>query len=333
MMIKKMFRTASGTLLAISIILSSVLSGCGKEEIASSESIELVDPVGSAETYAIAERRDLKSVTLLNGKVVPKVYEYSFSSNQNFESYINLPGMTVSKNDGLVKASTEKLDDQTKAVKEEMNDFMDLYNADMEELNESLAAAKAKEAHWQEIVERLDGMTQAELKAYNDNFAAEAKAGRVTADWSENGIRKEYIGAVSSRERIEQNVKERTENYELDLAHYKTRLNRIDKKRADVVVSTKVDGKVVAIHYTQENNEWISKDTPVAAVGDFDSLEVKTDYVVSSDVKKALEVYGFANGKRYEVEFVEPEPNETISSMADARSTFKVSDPEGNIKA
>ncbi|MBP5624885.1 MAG: hypothetical protein J6X36_08460, partial [Lachnospiraceae bacterium] len=278
MMIKKMFRTASGTLLAISIILSSVLSGCGKEEIASSESIELVDPVGSAETYAIAERRDLKSVTLLNGKVVPKVYEYSFSSNQNFESYINLPGMTVSKNDGLVKASTEKLDDQTKAVKEEMNDFMDLYNADMEELNESLAAAKAKEAHWQEIVERLDGMTQAELKAYNDNFAAEAKAGRVTADWSENGIRKEYIGAVSSRERIEQNVKERTENYELDLAHYKTRLNRIDKKRADVVVSTKVDGKVVAIHYTQENNEWISKDTPVAAVGDFDSLEVKTDY-------------------------------------------------------
>ena len=50
-------------------------------------------------------------------------------------------------------------------------------------------------------------------------------------------------------------------------------------------------------------------------------------------VKKALEVYGFANGKRYEVEFVEPEPNETISSMADARSTFKVSDPEGNIKA
>lgn len=340
MMIKKMFRTASGTLLAISIILTSTvffsvtLTGCGKEENAIAESVELVDPVGSAETYAVAERRDLKTVTLLNGKVVPKVYEYNFSSNQNFSSYINLPGMPVSKNDGLVKASTEKLDDQTKAVKEEMNDFMDLYNADMEELNESLAAAKAKEAHWQEIVERLDGMTQAELDAYNESFykAVEAKQ-PVTADWSENGIRKEYIGAVSSRERIEQNIKERTENYELDLAHYKTRLKRIDKKREDVVVSTKVDGKVVAIHYTQENNEWISKETPVAAVGDFNSLEVKTDYVVSSDVKKALEVYGFANGKRYEVEFVEPEPNETISSMADARSTFKVSDPEGNIKA
>ena len=86
MMIKKMFRTASGTLLAISIILTStafssvMLTGCGKEENAIAESVELVDPVGSAETYAVAERRDLKTVTLLNGKVVPKVYEYNFSS-------------------------------------------------------------------------------------------------------------------------------------------------------------------------------------------------------------------------------------------------------------
>jgi multidrug efflux pump subunit AcrA (membrane-fusion protein) len=367
MMLKRLFRIVPATVLTVSLALTGTLaslvtlSGCGEEEVTTTESIELNDPVGSVETYAVAERRDLKQITILNGKVVPHVYEYSFSSVQAFSSYENLPGVEVKKNDALVKASTEKIDEETKKLKEEMSDFMEAYDEDMAELKENLAKSKAEEAYWKEVVDRIGGWSQAELDAYNNSVQTQVYGATVPVDkaqdiinkygnnlndflndngpktigseWDSDGCQLKYIAAVADRERIEQNIKERSDNYDLDLAYYKTRLNRLSKKRSDVVVSSKIDGTVVSIYFFNEINERINKNVPVAGVGDFNDLEVKTDYVMTSDVKKAVEVYAFANGKRYDVEFVEPDPNETINSMADARSTFRVSDPEGNIKA
>ena len=369
MIIKKLIRTVSVTTLTVSLALTGTvasaltMSACKNENTDTTEvveSVELIDPVGSTENYAVAERRDLRTYTLLNGKVVPHVYEYSFSSSQNFDSYVNLPGMEVKKGDALINASTKKLDDQAKALKEEMSSFMETYNDDMDEYRENLAKAKANEEYWKDVTDRLDAMTPDQLDQYNKGVQREVYSANVPvekaqdviakynndlneflndngpltigSEWDSDGCALKYIAAVADRERIEQTIKERSENYDLDLAHYKTRLNRIAKKKSDVVVSSKVDGKVVSIGFF-DNNQWIEKNRPIAAVGDFDDLEIKTEYVVATDIKRAVDVFGFCNGKRYEVEFVEPEPNETVSSMADARSTFRVNDPNGEVKA
>ena len=369
MILKRLLRSASVTTLTVSLALTGTavsmlsMSACGKENtdtVSVTESVELIDPVGTTENYASVERRDLTTFTLLNGKVVPHVYEYSFTSSQNFASYANLPGMEVKKNDAIVNASTQKLDDESKALKEEMDSFMESYNDDMDELREDLAKAKAEESYWKEVVDRLGGMSEAEIDAYNKGIQKEVFTSTVPVDkaqevidkynnnlndflndngpvtigseWDSDGCQLKYIAAVADRERKEQSIKERSENYDLDLAHYKTRLNRIAKKRSDVVVSSKVDGTVVSIGFFGYN-DWIEKNKPVAAVGDFNDLEVKTEYIVANDLKRAVEVFGFCNGKRYEVEFVEPEPNETVSSLADARSTFHYKDPAGEIKA
>jgi len=329
MMIKRFLRGTTASALAAFLTLGTIaggaltLSGCQKQNNDITESIVLNDPVGSTLNYATVERRDLYNYSVLNGKVVPSVYEYGFPSNQVFESYVNLPGMPVNKNDGLVKASTEKLDDETKAVKESMSDMMEEYNDDMDEYREQLAVAKSHEEYWKGVVDNLNSMTDAELANYN------ATAGR---GWNEDACRSQYSAAIAARERLELNISERSDNYDLDIAHLKTRLNRLATKRSDVVVSSKIDGTVVAIRLFEDDKR-ISKNVPVAGVGDFNNLEIKTEYVVTNEIKRAVDVFGFCNGKRYEVEFVEPEANAVISSMADARSTFHISDPSGEIKA
>ncbi|MCR4962058.1 MAG: biotin/lipoyl-binding protein [Lachnospiraceae bacterium] len=324
MMLKRFMRNASVYMLVLSMAISgTALAGCGQKQSETEESqVELIDPVGSTETYATVERRDMKTYTQLNGKVVPTVYEYSFPTDQNFSTYANLPGNTVSKGDALVNASTEKLDEEVKSVRESISELKESYNEDMEEYNERLAVAKAAEKYWGDIAKNIEGWTEEEIAAYN----------KTAGEYDTGSCIYNYVKAVAERENLEQDIKERTDNYELDLAHYNTRLNRLAINREDVVVSSKIDGKVVGIRFF-DMNEWVSRDVPVAAVGDFTDMVVKTDYIITSDVKRAIEVFGFSNGKRYEVEFVEPEANATITSVADAKSTFRISDPAGELKA
>ena len=325
MILRRLLRKTAVTYLTFATLVCGTVTvqGCAKNtDSGNEEEITLVDPVGSTETYATVERKDLKTYTQLNGKVVPTVYEYNFASNQNFDSYAALPGNEVKKNDALVNASTEKLDEEVKSVKEAMTEMRKSFNEDMADYNDELAVAKAGEEYWKKIVEDINSWTEEERKNYNKN------AGAYSTDYCIG----QYTSFVASREKIEQSIKERTENYDLDMDHYNTRLKRLSINRNDVVVSSKVDGRVVGIYFFNMN-EWVSKDLPVAAVGDFSNLVVKTDYIITSDVKRAVEVYGFANGKRYEVSFVEPGPNETITSVSDAKSTFLISDPKGEIKA
>ena len=83
-------------LLCIATLSLSMLAGCGgKEDL--SEGIELVEPVGVTANYAVAERQDLVSYKVYGGKVVPKVTEISFTTNQRFDRYGILPGNEVKK--------------------------------------------------------------------------------------------------------------------------------------------------------------------------------------------------------------------------------------------
>ncbi len=311
-------------LLCIATLSLSMLASCGKEADLS-EGIELVEPVGVTANYAVAERQDLVSYKVYGGKVVPKVTEISFTTNQRFDRYGILPGNEAKKGDTVIYASTEELDKKIKALKEKItaNDekyeeaMKDFYNKNYYELESSID-------YYSQIVNNFETMSDSAKEAYT-NYGDEY-----------NKYKYLKAQAVASMERIQENIKETQELYVLDRDYDNLCLRQLNTERKNVLVNAKESGTVVAIGF-YDNNSYIQKDVPVAATGDFNDLRIKTDMVYKSDIKRAVEYYAVVNGKRYEVEFVEPETKgsgtTTSTEGATSYSTFIIKDESGTVKA
>ncbi len=301
-----------------SVLMLSMLSGCGKNDIAE-ENIELVEPVGVTANYVTVERRDLVSSKIYNGKVVPAVYESSFVGDQKFERFGSLLGTEVKKGDALLYASTESVDDQIKTLKDKMNDNSEAYEEQIKDYRKNLDEAVSQEKFWKDAQDRLDHMSATEL------------SGRHDIDLVRNNL----ALSVSSRMRLEADIEKTTKLYDLDREYNELSLKRLKEDRNKLIATAPIEGTVVSIGF-YENGAYIQKDTNVAAVGDFNHLEVKVDYVYKSDIKRAVDFYAVSNGVRYNATFIEPDTEVAPTAGAtdaSAFSTFVLDDPEGNVKA
>ncbi|MBO4678465.1 MAG: hypothetical protein J5626_02205 [Lachnospiraceae bacterium] len=319
MSIKKLIST-----LCIMALSVSMLAGCTKENDLS-EGIELIEPVGVTANYAVAERQDLVSYKTYGGKVVPKVTEISFSTNQRFDRYGILPGNEAKKGDTVIYASTEDIDKKIKALKEKIasNDekyeesMKDFYDKSYYELEEAIK-------NYAGIVNNFETMSEAQKAAYN-NYASEY-------------TRYKYLHAkaVADMEKRQESIKETQELYQLDRDYDTLCLKQLNNERKNVLANARENGTVVAIGFFDWNN-YIAKDVAVAATGDFSELRIKCDMVYKSEIRRAIEYYAIVNGKRYEVEYVEPETADsgaaTSTESATSYSTFLIKDESGEVKA
>lgn len=317
------------SIILIMTVSLSGLSGCGnKGSIPDEEDIELVYPVGVTENIISVERRDLINYKVYSGKIVPKVMEYAFSSDKTFLKYGILPGSSIKAGEAIAYSATKALDDQIENLEKEIVKDRENYNESMEELRETLAAAKSQEAYWKQIVENCENMNEAERKAYTD--------GGMKFDEAYASYRDSYARKVASRERTEENIKEKSELFELDSSYKAGKLTRLKKQRDDNMVISGMDGTVVAINYLYEN-DYVSKNYSVGAVGDFNRLLLKCDAIPQSDIKRAEEVYAIIDGKRYELVYApedkSSEYDREITASGNSYSTFEVVDPEKIIKS
>ncbi|MBR5896705.1 MAG: hypothetical protein IKZ39_03735, partial [Lachnospiraceae bacterium] len=306
--------------ICILVLALSMCAGCSKEDDLS-EGIELVEPVGVTANYAVAQRQDLVTYKTYGGKVVPKVTEIAFTTNQRFNSYGVLPGNEVKKGETVVYASTEDIDKQIKAQKEKIasNDeayedaMKDFYSKSYYELEESIK-------QYGQIVENIANMSEEERMARSAEVS-----------------RYQYLNAnaLAQMQKITEQIKEKQELYQLDRDYDNLCLKRLNTERKNVLANARESGTVVAIGF-YDWNQYIAKDTPVAAIGDFSDLRIKCDMVYKSDIKRAIEYYAVVNGKRYEVEYVEPETSgsgtATSTESSSSYSTFLIKDESGEVK-
>lgn len=317
-----------------SILVFSLVAGCGEAADTTSQEIELVEPVGVSRDYAVADFRDLTTSKILPGKIVPKTTEISFSTAQRFESYGALPGTEVTSDTAVLYASTKDIDEQIKALKESMEKAQEEYSEFLVEENQKLAEAKADEPYYYQIVQNFANLSEEEKKTYPGmGYEAEYAKYRIA-----------YADACARKDRAEQNIKEKTELYEVDRDYNNTKLRRLNIKRNNVLALAGQSGTVVAVNF-YDNGQYIDRNVSVAAIGDFTQLEIKVEQVYKSEVKKAEDVYALVNGKRYEVVYKEYNAEEDGDSSSDSTasnpgsssstsySTFLISDPEGTVKA
>lgn len=301
-------------------ISTSLMTGCGKGNEYDDYSIELVEPASITTSYAIAECRDLVSFKVLSGKVVPETTEYAFPSDQNFKAYGILPGSPVKRGDVLAYASTDGIDEQIKNAKENMSKDLEAFDEYITENTKELSKLKADEEYNAKIVDNFEKIEDHSTYANYDSEYAK--------------YRYYLANASASKQELEEAIEERTELYELDSNQAKLNLNRLNKKRSEVLVESDMAGTVVAVNYF-DWNAWIQRGFPVAAVGNFDKLEVKTDKVFKSDVTRAEEVYAIVNGERYNVTYkdLSNEEVEKFSTQSGSYSTFLLDDPDKKVSA
>lgn len=309
--------------LLVATILSTSLIGCGaSEDDGKNETIVLNNPVGVTAEYAIVSERDMYDYDVYSSSVNPAITEYSFTKNQTFKKYGATPGSVVKAGDVLVYSETKNLDKQIRELQEEIEDFVSYHNLQVEALNKDIK--DAKDAEW-EAWEPYRDVLQYEPDENSDWYAGWA----AMAKYPEAG----YNRAELNRKRLEENLKETNEQYELEYNYKKGSLSRINDKIADATVTSNIDGEVVACNFYSSGDN-IQKDSAIMAVGDMSRKVLFTDYISKGNIGKAYDIYAIIDGKRYEVEYENMEPEEYRQLSNDGESvhtTFYLIDPENEV--
>lgn len=281
----------------ISILLVvGLLSGCGitsangngvSDKNEADE--ELIDPVVGIPAYDVAAYRTLYDAEVYPTLVCPAVEEYTYETEQAFGSYGKLPGEAVETGDVLLYGNTEDIDEQIEELNKSIREEEVAYGEDLADYTQDLAEAKEKEG--------LLGTDLNAILANGPESESSAYEGFAKMVMPQEGAYKK--AALSSR-RIEQQIKELRETYELTAAHNQKLLELLEKDRNDVVVKADSPGNVVAAGLYAAGSA-IAQGTSVMAVADLNTRQFQTEFIDQSILKRAQDIYALVDGVRYEV--------------------------------
>lgn len=307
----------------IAIILCSVmllsLTGCSEvADDGTQETIELLDPVGVADEYEYVVERDMYSYDVFSSSVNPVVTEYAFPKEQMFKSYVANPGDKVEAGDTLVYSQTKSLDKQIEDVDAQLDDLESNRKIEVARQQKDMEDAKKSEKDAFESYDKI-------LRVQPDPCTIEHDMWEEQIHWPEYS----YKMAIQRRERLEESIRQSTELYELEHKYVLGKKQRINDKVVDTTIVSKTAGEVVASNYFV-NGDTVAKDMPVMAVGDTSTKVLNTEYIAKASISKALDIYAIIDGKRFELTYVNMEPEEYKQLTNDGKSvhtTFILEDP------
>lgn len=290
---------------ALALVLSSVMliSGCGKNG-APEDEIVLIDPVSSANVTETVARRTIYDYEVLDGGVFPVITEYSAATGMKAADIGYFPGQNVFAGNVLFSGDMKDYYDQQRSIQDSLDELIISY-AESRRVNE----IKLRElGYW------ID---------YRDNG-------------SENSTYMQVIiqKALFEKEMLEYTINDNDMIYNLDVAHYNYLLTSLAAKQADRLVTSHMNGTMVAVSNVSPG-ALVSEGTNVAAVTDGHSLNILAEYRSTREIENAVEYYAIIDGKRYELTYVPYSATELSALKAsgtEVYSVFRFADPEGTVK-
>ena len=290
---------------ALALVLSSVMliSGCGQNGGPEDE-IVLIDPVSSANVTETVARRTIYDYEVLDGGVFPVITEYSAATGMKAADIGYFPGQNVFAGNVLFSGDMKDYYDQQRSIQDSLDELIISY-AESRRVNE----IKLRElGYW------ID---------YRDNG-------------SENSTYMQVIiqKALFEKEMLEYTINDNDMIYNLDVAHYNYLLTSLAAKQADRLVTSHMNGTMVAVSNVSPG-ALVSEGTNVAAVTDGHSLNILAEYRSTREIENAIEYYAIIDGKRYELTYVPYSTTELSALKAsgtEVYSVFRFADPEGTVK-
>lgn len=293
---------------SISMVLS--MAACQSAEETASQEIVLLDPVGVEETYEMPQYRNIYDFTVHASFVVPYIEEYSFEEGQSFQKYASFPGEYVSRGDDLLLGDVTNIEEQIKNLKESMEQQKESFEESISDLKDNLAKPKSEMELYGDLLEK-----------YLDKVPAEDSAEYATWLAEKNQLQRDYTIKLQKVLELEASIKQKTELYNLDAAYNKTKLKYMEQNRDGAVVSSNMDGYLVALQMYDRGN-WINRGTVVAGVGDMNVKLMRCEYLSASKIKKAQEYYAYIGGKKYAVEYQEMNAEEYKQLSANGEKVY-----------
>lgn len=303
--------------------LTAVCSGCGQGQAGEPlEDVELLEPVGVAMSYETAARRNLYSSSVYSAMVCPYLEEYQLDEGIVFAAYDSYPGDAVQQGSVLLHANVESYNDRIEALEESIADMDKSYQEFLQENDKSLNQAKENQRIYAQVVDNLEKIRPAESDPdYPAWYSGDKYAPGGYKRYSNN-----LLSANQSVLELEEARKQRTELYELDRAYNLLQIKRLKEDRSKGTLTSGMAGYVAAVQYYNEG-DWVSGDLPLVGVCDPNKVELRSEYISKTEIRRAEDVYALINGKRYEVEYEEIS-NEEYQKIKDQNgvvySTFHV---------
>lgn len=324
--------------------LAAGLTGCGQasgQEAAAGnyEEVELLEPVGLTTSGEAAQYRNLYDAKVYSATVVPHVEEYAFEENVVLDSLQAFPGEAVSRGEVLASSSTTELDRQIEQQQKQIEQMEKEFAEYEAQIKEDLAEPQEEVKRLKTIVENLEKSkpeeylegqpsqsvsgSDAQEPGEDDVPAAEPQPNPVYQEWEQeydywNGqyrIKGHNVNTTLLQ------LEQRTALYELDHAYALQQLGFLQDRKNNVTVHAGMAGNVVAV--TEYGyGDHMQGETPIAAVGDPQRKELKSEFINSKMASGALEIYAIIDGRRYEVTYVPIESDEYTRLTTQGEEVF-----------
>lgn len=313
----------------ISLVLMSVLiaiSGCGVQEEAITEEIELLEPISAIYITEPAAYRSLYDADTYSSNVLPLIKEYAFEEGGEVEKFAAFPGETVKAGDTLVYRNIEKLDEEIESLEEKLADMEKAQLEYWSEVTEELVEPKGEVERLADIVDSLeDSEPEQYITAADGTVTTNPEYTRWAADYDKyDGQYRVKSHNVYMQETA---LRQKTEIYELDRAYYQENLKELKAERESYILQADTAGEVLAIGQADYGTYEAKADKAVVAVGDMSQKILKCTFIQKSNITNAEEVYAVIGGEKYELEYHPLETKEYLKlkeSGDTIYSTFSV---------
>lgn len=312
----------------------------------SGDEIELVEPLTLPEGWESVEYRNFYDAEVYDAAVYPYTEEYSFSIDVTLDHFNYFPGESVKKGDALVYADLEGIDEAIETMEEQLLSMEEDYLEYKSEVEESLEEPEDEVERLEDI---LNAYQEAEPAMYEAAAPAEvpvspgdAPGGEDAGNTGERTVTEAYkkwkdeytdfegqyriLAHQNNVARLE--LSNRTALYELDHAYQAKKLEELKAQRRNYILTSSMAGEVSAVTLKEAGSR-IPKAEAVVAVSDNSRKLVKCDYISSSVIRNAEEIYVVVNGARYEAEY-QPYTSAEYSALSSrgetAVSTFKLAE-------
>lgn len=269
-------KVLTGLLLASAFVLGA----CGSQTTEKETIIELTETSASKPQTVTVERGDLQVSTSYDAQVGPRVVQLTFEEEGNFGEYKVGLGDTVAEGDVLAVPDTEQLEKDIEAKEQELSDLTFNYTYQKTSLENQI---KIYEYRMQDIYEQID------------------KEEYLTPKYTELCIK---VGNYDqSKKRLELQLEQLTETYNLELPHCQSQLQKLKAKSTGNTITAPFAGTIVAL-YEVEKESAINTNLYYVAIADTTTLYARCEFVNQSIVNSAQQIIFWKDGVEHNVTYV-----------------------------
>ena len=276
------------------LLLLSLLTGCaGAGETVAPP---LREPAGMEQDIVAVTRGSIAKVQTYSGLVLPEILELSFAAAGPVTEVLVSVGSVVREGDTLAKLNTASLENALESARAQL------------EYAEQEHALNLRKRELQLEIARL------ELQELKNNGASSTyrKLKEVQIEEQENQLA-EFQGL-----------------WELSYAERVLNIEELEKQVAAGVLTAPCAGTVV--YCAAAEGSYAMANTPLIWLAEEGTVRIRTAYLTSDAVEKAVEVYAMVDGRRVEVEYQPLDRKEYLAMKASGdtmQSTFLVTDTNG----